>query len=80
MAVSVIKMTLRKLPPKLLHYRDYRKFDNSQFMNSMHSALSREENEIPEKDPDVFFKTCLEVLKNMRLVRKKTSGVIRNLS
>ena len=46
----------------------------------MHSALSREENEILEKDPDVFFKTCLEVLKNMRLVRKKTSGVITNLS
>lgn len=71
MAVSVIKMTLRKLPPKLLHYRDYRKFDNSQFINSVHSALSREENEILEKDSDVFFKTCLEVLKNMRLLRKK---------
>ena len=31
-------------------------------MNSEHSALSREENEILQKDSDVFFNVCHKVL------------------
>ena len=78
--VSVMKITFRKLPPKLLKYRGYRNFGNSQFMNSIHSTLSRNENEVLEKDPDVCFNKCLEVLNKHAPHRKKESGVITNLS
>ena len=78
--VSVMKITFRKLPPKLLKYRDYRNFDNSQFMNSIHSTLSRKENEVLEKDPDVFFNICLEVLHKHAPHKKNASWVITNLS
>ena len=39
-------------------------------MNSIYSALSGEENEILEKEPDVFLKICLELL-NKHAPRKK---------
>ena len=64
--VSVMKMSFIKLPPKLLDYQDYRNFDNSQFMKLLHSALSREETEILEKYPDVFFK-----IRNGKIVWKQ---------
>lgn len=68
--VSVMKLTFQKSPPKLLNFGDYRNFDNSQFMKSINSALSREDNEILEKDRDAFFKICPEVL-NKHAPRKK---------
>ena len=34
MTISVLKMHFRKLPPKIISYRDFKKFDNERFMDS----------------------------------------------
>ena len=33
MTISVLKMRFRKLPPKVINYRVFKKFDNERFMN-----------------------------------------------
>ena len=71
MTVSVMKMTFRKLSPKRFSYQDYRNFDNSECMNSIHCVLSTEENEIQHKDLNAFFKICLELLNNLAPRKKK---------
>ena len=38
--VSVMKMHYRKLPPKIINYRDYKKFSNGNFLNSVKEVFS----------------------------------------
>ena len=40
MTVSVIKMYYRKLLPKIINYRDYKKFSNGNFLNSVTEVFS----------------------------------------
>ena len=40
MTVSVIKMYYRKLLPKIINYRDYKKFSNGNFLNSVAEVFS----------------------------------------
>ena len=42
MTISVLKMHFRKLPPKVINYRDFKKFDNGRFIDSLHYTLSEE--------------------------------------
>ena len=35
MTVSVLKVHFRKLPPKIISYRDYKSFENERFMDSL---------------------------------------------
>ena len=37
---SVLKMLFQKLPPRFINYRDFKKFDNEQFM--LQSTLRKE--------------------------------------
>ena len=69
MTVSVLKMHFCKLPPKVINYRDFKKFDNERFMNSLHYTLSEEQFDY-SKNPDKFFETCQTVL-NKHAPRKK---------
>ena len=61
MTISVLKMHFRKLPPKVINYRNFKKIDNERFMNSLHYTLSEEQFDY-SKNPDKFFETCQTVL------------------
>ena len=54
MTVSVLKMHFRKLPPKIIRYRDYKSFENERFMDSLILALNSRNIDYT-KNPDVFF-------------------------
>ena len=69
MTISVLKMHFRKLPPKIINYRDFKKFDNERFMHSLHYALSEEQFDY-SKNPDKFYQICHSVL-NDYVPRKK---------
>ena len=55
MTISVLKMHFRKLPPKVINYRDFKKFDNEKFMDSLHYTLNEEQIDFSKK-PYKFFK------------------------
>ena len=64
MAVSVLKMHFRKLPPKVITYRNFSNYNNANFINSLNDVLNEHENqEHLLNDPDCFYKVC--VMKNM---------------
>ena len=69
MTISVLKMHFRKLPPKVINYRDFKKFDNERFMNSLHYTLSEEQFDY-SKNPDNF-ETCHKCSQQTRARKKK---------
>ena len=63
MTVSVLKMNFRKLPPKVITYRNFSNYGNANFINSLNDVLNEHENqEHLLNDPDCFYKVCAEVL------------------
>ena len=71
MNVSVLKMHFRKLPPRIISYRDFSNYHNANFINSLTEVLFEVQNtESFVKDPDCFYKVCIEVL-NQHAPRKK---------
>ena len=73
MTISVLKLLFQKLRPRFINYRDFKKFDNEQFM--LQSTL-REESTDYSINPDKLFKICHTVLnthapKNEKYVRGK---------
>ena len=71
MTVSVSKMLFRKLPPRIISYMDFSNSHNANFINSLTEVLFTVENtESFVKDPDCFYKVCIEVL-NQYAPRKK---------
>ena len=79
MTISVLKMHFRKLPHKIINYRDFKKFDNERFMNSLHYTLSEEQVDY-NKNPGKFFETCQVVLNKHAPRKKNIFVVIINLS
>ena len=72
MTLSVLKMHFRKLPPKVITYRNFSNYDNANFINSLNDVLN--EHEIQEhllNDPDCFYKVCAEVLNRHAPQKKK---------
>ena len=71
MTVSVLKMHFRKLPPRVISYREFSNYHNTNFINSLTEVIFEVENtESFVKDPDCFYKVCNEVL-NQHAPRKK---------
>ena len=63
-------MHFRKLPPRIISYRDFSNYHNANFINSLTEILFEGENtESFVKDPDCFYKVCTEVL-NQHAPRK----------
>ena len=54
MTISVLKMHFRKFPPKIINYKDFKKFDNERFINSSQYTLSEEHVDY-SKNPDKFY-------------------------
>ena len=76
MTVSVLKTQIRKLPPKVVTTRDFKKFENERFMDSLKLTLNSQDVE----NPQIFFELCRNEIKP-HAPRKKSSSVgIMNLS
>ena len=72
MTVSVPKMHFRKLPPRIISYRDFSNYHNANFTNSLTEVLFEVENtESIVKDPDCFYKVCTEVVSQHAPRKKK---------
>ena len=48
-------MDFRRLPAKVITYRDFKKFYNKSFINSLQSVLSDPHADYNICDPDIFF-------------------------
>ena len=79
MIVSVLKRYFRKLPPKVISYGDFKKFENERFMSSLYLALNSQNIDYT-KNPDLFFSICLSKLNHHSPRKKSTSVGIINLS
>ena len=78
MIVTVMKTTFRKLPPKVIYYRDFRNFDK----NYRQAVLAASRNCIGQSSDgncDHFFSICSEFLTGMLLVKRNLLEEIRHL-
>ena len=62
MTISVLKMHFWKFPPKVIIYRNFKKFDNERFMNYLLYTLNGERIDYSNKNPDKFFEICNTVI------------------
>ena len=62
-------MHFRKLPPKIISYRDFKKFDNERFMDSLQHTLGQESFDW-SKNPDKFYE-IFHTIFNTRALKKK---------
>ena len=79
MTVSVLKMHSRKAPPKVINYRDLKKFGNERFMDSLHYTLSEEQTDY-SKNLDKFFEVSQSVLNKHAPEKRSTFVGTVNLS
>ena len=54
MTASILKMHFSKLPPKVITYRDFKKFENETFMDSLYLVLNSQNFDYTKKS-DLFF-------------------------
>ena len=70
MAISVLKMHFRKLPPNIISYRHFKKFDNERFMDSSWHTLGQESFDW-SKSPDKFYEICHTIFNTHPPKKKK---------
>ena len=70
MTVSVLKTHFRKLPPKVVTCRDFKKFENEMFMDSLKLTLNRQDVDYI-KNPKLFFEICRNTLDHHAPRKKK---------
>ena len=63
MTVSVLKTHFRKLPPKFVTYRDFKKFKNERFMDLLKLTLNSQDVDCT-KNPQLFFESCRNELEH----------------
>ena len=57
MTSSILKIHFRKLTPKVISHRDFKKFENERFMDSLYFAINSQNIDYT-KIPDLFFNIC----------------------
>ena len=60
--VTVMKMLYTNLPPKIINYRDHKKFSNGNFLNSVKEVFSNKNPNEENGAIDFFLSTCSKVL------------------
>ena len=63
-------MHFRKLPPKVINDRNFKRLDNDRFMNSLQHTLSKTRIDY-SKNPDKLFEICHTVLNTHAPKKKK---------
>ena len=71
MTVSVMKTYYRKLPTKIINHKDYKKFSNENFLNSVKEVFSNNNPNEENDGIDFFLSTCSKVLNENAPCRKK---------
>ena len=64
MTVTALRMQFRKLEPRVLLFRDYTKFSNETFINSLKAKLNIQSISTDENGFLYFCKICTETLNN----------------
>ena len=72
MTVTAFIMQFRKLKPRVLFYRDYTKFSNETFINSLKAKLNIQSISPDENGFLNFCKICTETLNNHAPRKRKT--------
>ena len=70
MTVSVLKTHFCKLPPKVVTYRDFKKFENERFMDSLKLTLNSQDVDYT-KNTQLFFELCRNELEHHAPRKKK---------
>ena len=70
MTVSVLKSHFRKLPPKIVTYRDFKRFENERFIDSLRVTLNNQDVNYT-KNPKLFFELCRSELEHHAPRKKK---------
>ena len=78
--VSFMKMHYRRLPPKIITYKKYKKFSNASFLNSLKYVFSNTNPNEENGGIDFFLSTCPKVLKKHVPWKKYTYQAIREFS
>ena len=71
MTITVLKVQFRKLDPKVVSYRNYKKFSNDIFLKSLNNELSKYSFSQDENGFDRFCQICTDA-PNKYAPRKKT--------
>ena len=69
MIVTVMKTSFQRLPPKIMHYRDYSNYDNNMFCVSLFNELSK--LKIEAIDLNKFITAYIDTLNNHASSKKK---------
>ena len=72
-------MHFRKLPPKVNNYKDFKKFDNERFMDSLHYTLHEEQIDY-SKNPDKLFEISQNIFRKHAPIKKSIFVGTINLS
>ena len=72
MTVTALRMQCRKLKPRALSYRDYMKFPNETFINSIKVKLDSQSISLDENGFLNFCKICTETLNKHAPRKRKT--------
>ena len=73
MTVAVMKTTIEKLKPNIIHYMDYIKFPNDKFRENLISHLSTENIRVDCNDMEKFLQICIKTLDELAPQKKKYS-------
>ena len=78
MTASVLKSHFRKLPPKIVTYRDFKRFENERFVDSLRVTLNNQDVNYT-KNPKLSFELCRSELEHHAPQKKSTFVGIINL-
>ena len=70
MTVSVLKIYFRKPPPKIVTYRDFKRFEDERFMDSLKLTLNSQDVNYT-KNRQFFFELCRNELEHNAQKKKK---------
>ena len=71
--VSFTKMHYRKLSSKIINYRNYKKFSNRDFLNSIKEVFSNKNSNEQNGRIDFFLSTCAKVLNKQAPCKRKSA-------
>ena len=71
-----MKMHFRKVPPKIISYRDFMKLCNNDFFSEQQSIISCYNNRSLETNFDSFFQVCIDVFDRHAHRKKKCMRTI----
>ena len=70
MTVTILKSHFRKLPPKIVTYTDFKRFENESFIDSLRVTLNNQDVNYT-KNPKLFFELCRSELEHHAPRKKK---------